>query len=349
MHNSIVNFRQAIVAAGCGAILLAASPSGFALDKVFPFKGTQASGTIESIKNDEVVLKVGGSEQKFATDSIRKIVFDDEPSKLNRGRDLALDGQYSEALEELKLVDNNELTNDFMKADYLFYRAYCEGKLALAGRGERKSAAEAMFNFAKQNQKSFHLYDASEMLGDLAVAGGDFAAAEKFYAKLGSAPFAEYKLRARYLEGNALLRSDKFAEAKPKLEEVAKAEATSPNGVRIKKLASAALAISSSREGNHDQALATITDLITSSEASDVELFAKLYNAEGSCLAGKGDVEGAILAYLHTDLLFPNYADTHAEALHQLSQLWPKVQKQERGNDARARLEKLYPGAKFGS
>ena len=57
-----------------------------------------------------------------------------------------------------------------------------------------------------------------------------------------------------------------------------------------------------------------------------------------------GDVEGAVMAYLHTHLMFSTQPDAHAEALGKLIELWPKVGKPERAGAARQELQERYPG-----
>jgi hypothetical protein len=60
-----------------------------------------------------------------------------------------------------------------------------------------------------------------------------------------------------------------------------------------------------------------------------------------------GQNEGAVLAFLHTDMLFANQPDSHAEALYQLSTLWGKLGEPQRAADAKARLANLYAGSSW--
>ncbi len=65
----------------------------------------------------------------------------------------------------------------------------------------------------------------------------------------------------------------------------------------------------------------------------------------GDCYTALKQDNLAVLAYLRTDLLFFSDADAHAEALYQLSKLWPKIGEPARAADARSRLVAQYSGS----
>ena len=72
-------------------------------------------------------------------------------------------------------------------------------------------------------------------------------------------------------------------------------------------------------------------------------LLAEAYIKKGDCYQALGESKEALIAYLHVDVLFPSEPGLHAEALYHLSNLWGKVQKPERGTEARAVLQQQYP------
>ncbi len=69
-----------------------------------------------------------------------------------------------------------------------------------------------------------------------------------------------------------------------------------------------------------------------------------VYNAQGASYEAGGDNEGAIMAYLHTHLMFSAQPDAHAEALKRLIELWPLVGNPDRAAAARQELQQRYPG-----
>jgi hypothetical protein len=82
-----------------------------------------------------------------------------------------------------------------------------------------------------------------------------------------------------------------------------------------------------------------------------VPLMARAYNVLGLAHRQAGRTKEALLAFLHTDVLYSSQPDTHAEALANLVDLWEQVHKTERANAARKTLEEQYkdsPWAKKG-
>ena len=88
-----------------------------------------------------------------------------------------------------------------------------------------------------------------------------------------------------------------------------------------------------------------VDGLIAELNPGDIEMSARIYNAQGASYEAAGDAEGAVLAYLHTHLMFSAVPDAHAEALKRLVELWPKIGKPERAAEARQELQQRYPGA----
>jgi predicted negative regulator of RcsB-dependent stress response len=118
----------------------------------------------------------------------------------------------------------------------------------------------------------------------------------------------------------------------------------SAEGVRLKSLAKAGQAVVLAKQGNAQQALSLVSSLIGELAPVDSQLGARIYNAQGACLEALNDREGAVLAYLHTHLMFSGQADAHAEALLRLVELWPQVGHPERAAQARQELQQRYPG-----
>ena len=66
--------------------------------------------------------------------------------------------------------------------------------------------------------------------------------------------------------------------------------------------------------GRTDEALAELRDIIAKNDASDSQLFATAYLAQGAAFRQADRALDAVMAYLHVDLLFFNQRDAHAEA-----------------------------------
>ncbi|QDV67033.1 hypothetical protein Poly24_07240 [Rosistilla carotiformis] len=334
------------IIAGVFALWIQICPEAFAqLDRVYPTQGPVVSGTISQAQPDGVVIQVGGAERKFTLDKIDRVVFNREPGPLTEGRSLVRQEQYEAALAQLSQINISEIDRDFIKADAMFYLAYCQAKVALAGQGDKNSAVKNMYGFVTTAGKnSFHFYDAAKTLGDLALAVGSYDNAVKYYGALARASDANLQLQSRYLVGWSYLQQKQLDEAEKAFAAVASATVNSPEQLRYQKLSIAGQAAIAAAKGQADQGLDSLNKLIEESDPADAELFGRLYNAQGACLAAKSDPEGAVLAYLKTHLLFPSDPDSHAEALAELVQLWPQVGHPERANEARTILQARYPG-----
>ncbi len=321
--------------------LLALSSTAPGQDRVYPKKGPIARGKISEITRDEVTIE-GSSKMKIPVAEIQKIVFEDEPPALDRVRQMVQQEQYDQAIDELKKLDPKSAKSPYISQDMEFYYYFSDGKLALAGRGGNKEKAIAgLLALAKKNNKSHHMYEISMMLGDLSSAIGK-PDALNYYKLLLSSPDPEVKIIGEYRIAQLELNQGKRAEARSRFQQVAKTTADSPEIVRIKNLAEVGLAMCDVQDGKGKEALDQIKQLAQKFDNTDQELFAKLCNAKGACHLALNEKQLALLAYLQTDLLFSTDAESHAEALYQLSQLWPQAGDPSRGSEARARLIAKY-------
>jgi hypothetical protein len=72
---------------------------------------------------------------------------------------------------------------------------------------------------------------------------------------------------------------------------------------------------------------------------------ARAYNALGTAYAKASKKKEAILAFLHTDLLYFQDPDAHAEALYNLANLFQETNKSDRSLEARNTLKQRYAGS----
>lgn len=337
------------IAAGSLALLfcLMASTAHAQLDRIYPASGTPISGKITEIKRDAVTIESSSKSQTVPAAEIQKIMFDGDPAELTKGREFALDGQWEQALDELKRLNFAKVNRDYIKADAMYYLARSESELALVGRGDAAEAVKKMRAFASAFPDSIHFYGAAKSLGDLAVAMGSFDQATTFYGALSKSPSPDMQIESKYLTGLSRLRQGKPVDALADFEAViANKNVNTTAAARTQTLAQAGKAVSLSQQGKGAEGLAIVDDLINKLNTADSEMAARIYNAQGASFEATGDNLGAALAYLHTHLMFSGQADAHAEALSKLVQLWPKLGKPERAAEARDELQQRYPGWK---
>ena len=321
------------------------NPAQAQLDRVYTKESTTAStGTVLEITKNGLTLKVGANTKDFAENEIRKVLFQGDPPGLTKAREFAIDGQYEQALDELKPVDFEKLGRDVIKADAAYYRLLSRAKLALAGQGDRKAAIAEALGFAGNHRDSFHFFSVAKLLGDLELASKSHAKAIQYYGFLAKAPSTESKIESRYLIGVAMLDQDDIPGAQKAFSDVASVDVNSTDALRLKTLAKAGQAVALAKGGKGKEGLALAEKLISELNPTDIEMSAKIYNAQGASYEAADDIEGAILAYLHTHLMFSSQPDAHARALSRLVELWPKVGRTERAAEARQELKQRYPG-----
>lgn len=302
------------------------------------------SGSIENVSKSGVTLKTGQATQQLPADKIRKIMYQGDPAALTRGREFALDGQYEQALEELRTIDAERLPRAVIKADTEFYRVLSQAKRALAGKSDKAEAVTEALQFARQHSNSWHFFETAKLLGDLALSLDNYDRALSYYGALENAPSRVSQIERSYLTGWVKLKRGDIAAAKEDFEKVAGIDVQSVEMARLKTLAKAGKALALAREGSGEEAVALGDQLIADLDDTDVEMAARIYNARGASFKASGDTEGAILAYLHTHLMFSGLPDAHAEALAQLAELWPEVGHPDRAAEVRQELRQRYPG-----
>lgn len=315
-----------------------------AVDRVYDKDGKNVAGKVLQTSSQGVQFEKAGSSQTFEASNILKILYEGDPPGLTKGREFALDGQYDQALEELQKVQFNKIERDVIKADVAFYMVLCESQLALAGKGKKDEADAKARTFAGKFRDSWHFFDATRLLGDLALAQNDTEKAMQYYTFLSKARSAETKIESMYLQGRVLLTKGDNDSAQSNFEKVIGLKAQTVQTARLQVLSKAGKAVALARGGKPDDGLTLVKGLIAELNPTDVEMAARIYNAQGACFEAKGDDEGAIIAYLHTHLMFSSQPDAHSHALKKLVVLWGKVGKPDRAAEVRQELQQRYPG-----
>lgn len=333
----------------CSVSLLFLALSGSAaraqFDRVFLAKGAPNQGIITEMGRDKIVLDMSGVGREFPVNEIVRISYADEPTELNNARTAVAQRNYNAALTELRKLDAAPPARDVIKQDVDYFKALCQAKLAMTEGGDKAAATAAMRAFATSAPQNFHFYDVAETLGDLAVASGNYADAARFYGPIAGAPWGDYKMRGNNAIGRALSAEKKYAEAQTSFEAVLANELATPEAAQQKLLATVGKSLCLAETGKADQGIAALQDIIAKNDPQDVNLFARTYNALGRCYLKQNKPKDALLAFLHTDMLFYAEPDAHAEALFYLSSLWNDVNKADRAVTARSTLQQRYAGS----
>jgi tetratricopeptide (TPR) repeat protein len=329
--------------------LLALAPAAAQaqFDQIFGERGAPARGTVVSTTPNEVTLQTTSGNQTFPVNEIKRVTFDGEPNELSRARAAVLAGQLEQALEDLRKIDANSVGRDVVKQDVQYFLALTQAKLALARGGDKNKAAGDMMAFYRANPNSHHHFAAAEVLGDLAMALDNPAAARTFYEELAKAPWPEHKMKAFVLGADALKAQGDYAAAIADYDKVIGANIDTPLAARQKLFSRIGRAESLAQTGKIDEAIKTCEEIIANNASTDAELFGRVYNALGTAYLKANKPQDAALAFLHVDTMFYSDPNQHAQALYHLSDLWNQLNQPDRALDARTTLKNSYAGTRW--
>ena len=133
-----------------------------------------------------------------------------------------------------------------------------------------------------------------------------------------------------------------YQEALLRFEQVQDADVAGLEVDYHKTLARIGIAHCLAEKGEPVQAIELAREIINTARQADQEIHAKAYNVLGKCYRKQNQKKNAILAYLHTNLLYNRQRDAHAEALYHLTQLWEQSGRKDRSLDTRSLLKSRY-------
>ena len=316
-------------------------------DQVFGRTGPPSRGTITAISPARVTIKTTATSVDFDAKDIQRVTFGNEPNEVRTGRERALAGQYSDALEELRKVDPESIETDVIRQELNYYIGYSLAHLAMEAGGDKGEAHAALLDFVGQNRNSYHFFPAAQLLGDLSYAMGEFDDAVRYYSGLARAPWPEHQMKAAVLQARAQAAGGRYEEALAQFEQVLASGLNTPEAMEQKRQASVGKAVCLAGTGRHEEGIQLLHELIANNDPNDAELMGPAYNALGACHAQAGETKQALLAYLHTDILYFSNAPAHAEALYHLSRLWSRVDQSDRAVRARSLLQSRYAGTRW--
>jgi tetratricopeptide (TPR) repeat protein len=315
-----------------------------AADRVKHATGTQ-TGEITEINPTEIAIKLGATPKRFAVNVVDSVSFDGEPNDLAQARIAVRGGRYEDAVAMLAKINVDEIKRPEIIQDIEFFKALAAARLALAGSGNKAEAGRQLLAFEKAHGNSFHYFETCEALGDLLAGLNKFDQAESFYAKLATAPWPDYKMRAGVLRGRVLVSQKQYDLAAKEFDEVLAVDATGKDADRQKLAASLGKASALAGAGKFDEAIQLVDGIIAKADAENLELHARAYTILGNCYVAANKKKDALLAFLHVDLLYSRFPEQHAEALANLATLWAEVDKADRAAQARNLLHEKYPNS----
>ena len=295
-------------------------------------------GAIQSETASEVTVKLGANTIPVPIDQIVSVRYDGAPASLALAESNEGTGQLAKSAELFKKgageADGKPLVAQWAK----FKQAEVTADLALADPSKAAEAIALLDAFAKANPNSRHTVPALEALARLQLQKEDYPAVEKTVAALGKLPAGND--RAAVLKAKVLAKQDKFTESVAELDKLIASSAEGSVRRREAQLAKAEGLAGLKKYGEAEsEALAVIKAL----PPEDAPNQSVAYNTLGDCLRAAGRPKDALIAYLHTDLLYAKDREQHPRALARIEQLWRELKRDDRADEVKQRLKQEYP------
>ncbi len=320
---------------------------------------TKLKGRIDPDKStaSKLVLAVGRDEESIEVTNIEGVTHDREPNEFATIRTAITNGNYNEAATEVqRLAASIESGNtpaiggDLARKDFDYWMVYLPAMQAIEGSAkvDPVEAAKKLATFLAANPTYYRFYEGTEALGLLAflVPGDAVANSQQYFAKLATNPeLRELQFRGKLLMARALLKTNNISRAGQLLLPMVAERPDSRMMASQIAQAKVALAQAIALAGKSEDALKTLHAVIEETPSSDYETHARANIALGNILLSQQSKIEALFAFLKVDMVFFQYPEQRAEALARLAKLWNDIPnaKADRANDARERLQSLYP------
>ena len=338
---------RGIAAAGLVGFLLVSSAIG---DEVLLIPGAKLKqaisgrvlGQVQSETAREVVVSVGASTISVPTDQILSIRYDGQPATLQLAELRENAAQLAEAAELFRKAAGEAADKPLVAQMALYREASALTGLALVEPDRVQDAKDRLLRFTRTYPSGRHIIAALEDLARLQLNAGDNAGAEATIAELAKLPGAGP--RAAVLHAKLLSRQGHDDAA---ISELDRLLASLPDRSSARHEATLAKARSLVGLKKHKEAETLVRQVIQATPAEDATAQSAAYNTLGDCLRAANRPKDALLAYLHTDLLYSKDRQEHPRALFQIEKLFRQLKQDGRADEFAHRLRQEYPRSRW--
>lgn len=300
--------------------------------------GGRVRGQIQSESAAEVVVKLGVNTITVPTDQIVSVRYEGQPPSLALAEAREAAGLLAEAAELYKKAAGESGSRPFQQKAAAFKQAEVTAELALADPSKLNEATALLDAFLRANPNSRNTAGVLEVLARLRLQQGDFPGAEKAVDDLAKLPGGAD--RSAVQRARILSRRGEHARAVVELDRIIK---SAPEGSIRHREAKLARAEGLAGQKKFQEAEAEARAVIQALPPEDATGQSAAYNTLGDCLRAAGRPKDALLAYLHTDLLYAKDKEQHPRALAQIARLWRELRQDDRAEEVEERLKKDYP------
>lgn len=306
--------------------------------------GRPVRGKIVEISPTAIVIQSGGNNQTVKASEVDRTTFADASGPVKQAITQFQTNRLNDCLDTIEKIKPADLPkNRFVIAELAYCKAMAKSVEALRGADITLSDARTEMNsFLTKFPKSYHYYPASKTFAELAMATGSaqaIAAAKSKYKELLSSNWPELILLGHLELGKIALIENKPDQALAQFKKIAEdSKASSQQADELKLVAKCRAAQAKAMQGDTATAIKEIQAIIKKESSDNKLLFANAYNALGHCHLKAGSKKEALLAFLHTQMLYSSLADTHAEALYHLFSLWNDLSYPDRARETQQML-----------
>jgi tetratricopeptide (TPR) repeat protein len=300
--------------------------------------GGRVRGTIQSESLAEVVVRLGANTSNVPTDQIVSIRYDGQPATMALAETNESGGQLAKAAELYKKAAGEAEGKPLVVQAARFKQAEVTAELALADPSKTTDAIGLLEGFVKAYPNGRQVSGALDSLARLQLQKGDYSAVDRTIGSLAKLPGGAD--RGAVLRAKSFAKQGDHAKAIAELDGLIKAAPEGSVRLREAKLAKAESLAGLKKFGEAETDLRAV---IKALPAEDVAAQSAAYNTLGDCLRAAGRPKDALLAYLHTDVLFAKDKEQHPRALAQIAQLWRELKRDDRADEVLHRLRQEYP------
>jgi tetratricopeptide (TPR) repeat protein len=300
--------------------------------------GGRVRGTVQSESPTEVVVTLGTNTVTVPTDQIVSIRYDGQSANFQLGETREAAGQLAEAAELFKKAATESAARPFPHQAALFREAKVLSDLAAVEPDRVKEANDKLNQYIRSYPAGRHIAAAREALARLQLNRGDFAGAEATITALARMPRAGE--RAAVLRTRVLAKQGKHDQAIAELDRLI---ASSPKGSARQRAAMLAKAESLAAIRKYKESESLVRQVIQENPPEDADSQAPAYNTLGDCLRAANRPKDALIAYLHTDLLYSKDKEEHPRALQGISAVFRQLKQDARADEYAQRLRQEYP------
>jgi tetratricopeptide (TPR) repeat protein len=300
--------------------------------------GGRVKGQVQSESASEVAVLLGATTTAVPADQIQSIRYDGQSASFALAEARESSGQLAESAELFKKAAAESAGKPFPYQAALFREAAVLTDLALIEPDRTKDAQDKLAKFIRAYPAGRHIAAARACLARLQLLSNDFAGAEATIAELAKLPRGGE--RAAVLRAKILAKQGKHTAAIAELDRLI---AGYPKGSERHRAALLAKAESLAGMKKFPEAETLLREVIRGNPPEDAAAQAPAYNTLGDCLRAANRPKDALIAYLHTDLLYSKDKEQHPRALHQISEVFRELKQDARASEFSQRLKQEYP------